>query len=189
MPRVARISSGSAVTGLTAAAMAVVCVLAFQASGSTPDTPPPDRPAASATPERSGSPTARTPEAPPVPEASGTGKRVVYALADRRVWLVDGDEKVVRTYKVAPSSVSPVPGNYRVTLRNGKITGSDGVPVEHVVVFGSLGETVIGFSAALDGSTPDASAPRRTGGIRETRKDGAAMWAFAVIGVKVIVVA
>lgn len=187
----ARISSGSAVTGLTAAAMAAVCVLAYQAAGSTPraaaaSTPSPSSP--TAPPERAGSPTAEAPQAPPVPVASGAGKRVVYALGGRRVWLVNRNGDPVRTFPVAPSSVDPVAGTYKVTVRNKRLTGSDGVAIEHVVVFGSLGTTVIGFSAARDGSTPDPDSSKRTGGIRETREDGAAMWEFAVIGVKVVVV-
>ena len=193
MPRVARISSRSAVTGLTVAAMAVVCVFAFQAAGSTPQKPVSQQPAASQAPEGFGSSRAPgKPEstAPAVPANSGSGKRVVYALADKRVWLVDGNGKVLRTYPVAPSPVSPAPGTYAVTARNKRITGSDGVPVEHVVIFASADSTVIGFSSAVDESapTPDPDSPRKTGGIRQSRQDGEAMWKFAVIGVKVVVV-
>ena len=72
--------------------------------------------------------------------------------------------------------------------RSKRVTGSDGVPVEHVVRFASVDGTVIGFSAALDGSVPQLDPKVRTGGVRETRADGAAMWRFATIGRKVVVV-
>ena len=50
---------------------------------------------------------------------------------------------------------------------------------------------MVGFSAAVDGSTAPAPAPDptvRTGGIREARADGDAMWTFATIGRTVVVV-
>jgi hypothetical protein len=112
----------------------------------------------------------------------------VYSLGERRVWLVGSDGKVVRTYKVAPSPVDPLPGTYRVTSRTKRITGSDGVPIEHVVLFTTLGTAVIGFSAALDGSTPDPNSPKKTGGIRSSREDAEVMWKFAMTGAKVVVV-
>jgi hypothetical protein len=40
----------------------------------------------------------------------------------------------------------------------------------------------------VDGSTPEPDPTTRTGGIREARKDGKAMWQFAGIGTKVVVV-
>ena len=46
----------------------------------------------------------------------------------------------------------------------------------------------MGFSAAVaqPAWSPDASV--KTGGIRETRADGDAMWKFATIGVRVVVI-
>ena len=47
----------------------------------------------------------------------------------------------------------------------------------------------IGFSAAVDGVDAGARTPQsKTGGIRVTPADGDAMWAFATIGAKVVVV-
>ena len=47
------------------------------------------------------------------------------------------------------------------------------------------------YSAAVDGSTPkpNPGSTKKTGGIRESRGDGKAMWDFALIGTKVVVVA
>lgn len=123
-----------------------------------------------------------------LPAFSGAGERVVYDLDRNRVWLMGERQEVKRTFKVVPSSIDPEPGTYKVESRAPHVTGSDGVPVENVVRFATSQGTTIGFSAALDGSMPDADPVRQTGGIREHRADGEAMWLFATIGTKVVVV-
>ena len=177
-------TSSAIVAGLTAAALATVGYLGHRAA----ETVPPDLKR-----QASGSP-APAPKAPrskhpaALPPRTGAGQRVVYSLGRDRVWLVDQGDTVRRTFGVSPSTVDPAPGTYRVTSRSGEVTGSDGVPVEHVVRFASVDGTVIGFSAAVDGSAPVLDPTERTGGIRETRADGAAMWKFATIGRTVVVV-
>jgi hypothetical protein len=104
------------------------------------------------------------------------------------VWLVSAGNRVENTFKVMPGSVDPRPGSYAVTSRSNAVTGTDGVPVEHVVRFASVGGVVIGFSAAVDGSSPRPDPEIKTGGIRESRADGDAMWMFATIGQKVVVI-
>lgn len=124
-----------------------------------------------------------------MPAHSGSGKRVVYALDARRVWLIGPKEQVLRTYEVVPSTVNPAPGAYSVTTRSASVTGSDGIPIENVVRFATVDNVVVGFSAAVDGSMPQPSAgQKKTGGVREKRADGEAMWKFATIGTKVVVV-
>ncbi|MEU0741042.1 hypothetical protein [Streptomyces sp. NPDC006134] len=182
-------SSAGIVAGLTAAALATVGVLAYQASATVPaDLGKPRSAAAPAPgPGATGAPRdERDPTA--LPADSGQGERVVYALGADRVWLVGADNRVQRTFEVAPSSVDPAPGSYAVTSRSKSVTGSDGVPVEHVVRFTSVDGVVVGFSAAVDGSMPSPDPAVRTGGIRETRADGDAMWQFATIGQRVVVV-
>ncbi|GAB7032818.1 L,D-transpeptidase [Streptomyces sp. NPDC021749] len=184
--------SSTIVTALTTAAVVVVGVLGYQAAASAPDSLAPARKGhhGSAKGHEDGSGKKhRAPAPAPVPAASGTGKRVVYSLAAKRVWLVGANGKALRTYQVAPSTVSPAPGTYSVTSRSVSITGSDGVAIEHVVLFGGVGGVPIGFSAAVDGSRPDPAAKKKTGGIRESRADGKAMWDFALQGTKVVVVA
>ncbi|MEU7046546.1 hypothetical protein AB0A77_36630 [Streptomyces varsoviensis] len=193
----ARSSSGPVVAGLTAAALAVVGFLAFQASAA-PDNPakagaahssPSGHPKDKGKGDGKGGPDGKDKTSTAVPASSGSGLRVVYALKAKRVWLVGENEQATRTFEVAPSSVSPEPGTYKVNGLTSKLTGSDGVPVEHVVQF-HIGEggIVFGFSAALDGSTPDPNATKKTGAVREQRADGAAMWKFATTGTKVVVV-
>ncbi|CAL9464798.1 hypothetical protein [Streptomyces sp. Tu 3180] len=178
-------TSSAIVAGLTAAAFATVGYLGHQASVSVP----PELLRSSAGGAQAAPEGSRGGDRPaPLPRRSGQGVRVVYSLGDDRVWLVGDDGRVRRTFGVSPSTVDPAPGTYRVTSRSRRITGSDGVPVEHVVRFASAQGTVIGFSAAVDGSVPARNPQERTGGIRETRADGAAMWGFAAIGRKVVVV-
>ncbi|MBQ1094786.1 hypothetical protein ACWGIV_04850 [Streptomyces sp. NPDC054844] len=180
-------SSAGLVTGLTAAALATIGVLGYQASATAPADPgrthasSPPAPGASKAPRDRRHPNA-------LPAGSGRGERVVYSVDDDRVWLVGAGNKVERTFEVTPSTVDPVPGTYAVTSRSNRVTGSDGIPVEHVVRFTSVGDVVIGFSAAVNGSTAKPKPGERTGGIRETRADGDAMWRFATIGQPVVVV-
>ena len=186
----ARSSSGF-VAGLTVAAVVAVGFLAYQASANAPDTL--GEPGTKVKP----SPKAGTQKSPgakkkkrtaAVPEGSGTGERVVYALGNDRVWLVGAGEKVRRTFEVMPGTVDPAPGKYTVTSRTAAVTGSDGVPIEHVVLFTTAGGVPVGFSAAVDGSTPVPDAAKKLGGIREARADGSAMWEFAGVGRPVVVV-
>ncbi|MGW4037468.1 hypothetical protein ACWEIM_14435 [Streptomyces sp. NPDC004778] len=186
--QVARSSSGI-VAGLTAAAVAAVAFLAYQASANAPDSvasSPGPKASASAPAKPSAKPEPADPLA--VPAASGTGERVVYALKDRRVWLVNEDGKSIRTFTVMPSPVSPPPGVHQVTSRSGTVQGSDGVPIEHVVRFANVDEVAIGFSAAQDGSMASPDPTSKTGGVRMKRADGNAMWTFATVGAKVVVV-
>lgn len=180
----ARSSSGF-VAGLTAAALAAVGFLAYQASANVPDTLGKPKQGASSTAPRTPKASA-DPKA--VPVSSGHGLRVVYALRSDRVWLVGAGNKAKRTFEVTPSTVDPRPGEYAVTTRSGSVVGSDGVPIEHVVRFANVDGVAIGFSAAVDGSMPKLDPTQRTGGIREARADGRAMWEFATVGTKVVVV-
>ena len=182
----ARSSSGF-VAGLTVAAVAAVGFLAYQASAHVPDTL--GRPQVKKSPGAGASKAPQSSKKPvALPGGSGTGERVVYSLDGDRVWLVGADNKVQRTFTVMPGTVDPSPGTYTVTSRTAAGTGSDGTAVEHVVRFALSDGVVIGFSAAVNGSTPTPDASKKLGGIRETRADGTAMWEFATIKQKVVVV-
>ncbi|MFG2601787.1 hypothetical protein [Streptomyces sp. NPDC048462] len=173
---------------LTAAAVAAVSFLAYQASANAPDTVAPKPKASSSSPATGHTKPKPAKDPLAVPGSSGTGARVVYALADRRVWLVDAKGKSSRTFKVMPSAVSALPGTYRVTSRSGSVTGSDGVPIEHVVRFATTKDVAIGFSAAQDGSMASPDPTLKAGGVRMSRADGNAVWTFATVGAKVVVI-
>ncbi|MEW2166841.1 L,D-transpeptidase [Streptomyces sp. NPDC007084] len=180
-------SSSGIVAGLTAAALAVVGFLAYQASANVPDNL--GKPDASATPKAAASKAPRDKKNPAaLPARSGTGERVVYSTDDDRVWLVEASGKVRRTFKVTPGTVDPAPGTYGVTTRAGSITGSDGVRIEHLVRFTLVGGVAIGFSAAVDGSTTAPDPEKKLGGIRTSRADADALWEFATVGEKIVVI-
>ncbi|MFE7774245.1 L,D-transpeptidase [Streptomyces sp. NPDC057445] len=182
-------SSSGIVAGLTTTALVVVAFLAYQASANVPEhLKGPAAAAETPAPRPSGDTDAETRKDPlAVPARSGRGMRVVYSLSERRVWLVDGAGRASRTFEVMPSTVSPPAGSYAVTSRSGSIRGSDGVPIEHVVRFATVDDVNIGFSAAVDGSVTAPARGRKTGGVRMTRTDGDALWTFATIGTKVVV--
>ena len=54
-----------------------------------------------------------------VPADSGTGRRIVYSLGEKRVWLVDASDAPRRSFAVWPGTVAPDPGTYTI--------GKDGV--------------------------------------------------------------
>ncbi|MEU5315355.1 hypothetical protein AB0G67_01310 [Streptomyces sp. NPDC021056] len=176
------------VTGLTVGAIAAVAVLAVKADEGTKPTASAPRPSASASAQPSASPTKSTPAA--VPDDSGTGRRIVYSLAEKRVWLVDASDAAQRTFPVWPGTVSPDPGAYKVDVRRDATTGSDGVQIEHIIYFASKSGLSIAFSNAVDGSSPPAVASgTQTSGIRMAKADGSALWTFGETGTSVVVVA
>ncbi|MGW5767642.1 hypothetical protein ACWEVY_00670 [Streptomyces longwoodensis] len=182
------VSSAGIVAGLTAAALATVGFLGWQAAAHVPaDLAHPADAArtsgigATKAPRDSGRPEA-------LPSGSGKGERVVYSVDDDRVWLVGAAGTVLRTFTVAPGALDPSPGAYAVTSRANRVTGTDGTPVEHVVRFATAQGLAIGFSAAVDGSAPAAGADVKTGAIRASRADGNALWSFATLGRRVVVI-
>ncbi|MFG2815527.1 hypothetical protein [Streptomyces sp. NPDC048410] len=176
------------VSGLTVAATAAVVALAVQADHG----PRPTAPAAHTRPTASASPTPSTtptPSGPPaLPEASGVGRRIVYSVGTHRVWLVDATGQSSRTFTVWPGTVDPQPGRYSITSRTAATPGSDGVPVEHVLYFTVASGVNIGFSNAVDGSSPPPANGTKTGGIRLHKEDGTALWSFGDFGTRVSVV-
>nr|WP_239149100.1 hypothetical protein [Streptomyces sp. SID12501] len=172
---------------MTLGAVAAVAVLAVKAErGPQPHATAAARPTASASAKPSAKPSQAVEAA--VPDGSGTGRRVVYSLGQKRVWLVDASDQSRRTFAVWPGSVSPDPGTYSVSKRTDALTGSDGVQIEHVVYFAAKSGVNVAFSNALDGSSPPPVSGIQTGGIRMRVADGDAVWAFGSAGTTVSVV-
>ncbi|MFE3034501.1 hypothetical protein ACFXKY_23030 [Streptomyces canus] len=177
-------SNATFVTALTAAALGTVGFLGYQAAGAVPT-----RTSAGSDPAAVAAKVPRHQQDPAaLPPGSGAGERVVYSLDDDRVWLVRSGDEVIRTFEVIPGTIDPAPGVYAVTSRSNSVTGTDGTPIEHVVRFTSVNGVAIGFSAAVRQTPPTTTTPVPTGGIRESRRDGDAMWDFATIGARVAVI-
>ncbi|MFI8003757.1 hypothetical protein [Streptomyces sp. NPDC086010] len=178
-----RISSGVWIVVLLAAALATISFLSVQAYRNIPaegiassDSKPSPKPRPR--------PSVVKPRTYPVPGDSGTGRRVVYSLAQKRVWLVSERESAVRTFAVWPGNIPPAEGKYPVSFRRAEGVGSDGVPIQHAVYFGARSA----FSNAVDGASPAPESTVKTGAIRESVADGTALWDFAAKGTFVHVV-
>ena len=135
---------------------------------------------------------------PPVPDDSGDGRRIVFDQSDQRVWLVDDDEDVERTYLVSGSLYDNLdPGTYSVYSRSEQAWGiDDSGTMEYFVRFteGTNG-AAIGFhdipidDGELVQTVADLGTPRSHGCIRQERDDAIALWEFAPIGTEVDVTA
>ncbi|WP_369194556.1 hypothetical protein [Streptomyces djakartensis] len=183
----ARIPSWAWVTGLTVGAIAAVTVLGVQADRGPHPTASAAKPSTPATARPTPTPTAKEPAK--VPDGSGTGRRIVYSLGEKRVWLVDASDATRRTFTVWPGTVDPDPGTYTISSRNRATTGSDGVEIEHILYFTAKAGVSVAFSNAVDGaSPPPAASGTQTGGVRMRKADGTALWTFGTVGTTVAVV-
>jgi lipoprotein-anchoring transpeptidase ErfK/SrfK len=134
-----------------------------------------------------------------VPAHSGTGRRVVYDISAQRVWLVDTDGSVLRTYLVSgPRRESLVPpGVYHVYSRSLHTTSyNQRETMKYMVRFTTGQHYPIGFHdipAYADGTLAetrtDLGTPMSAGCIRQWEPDARAMWRFAAEDSKVVVVA
>jgi lipoprotein-anchoring transpeptidase ErfK/SrfK len=136
--------------------------------------------------------------APTVPANSGTGRRIVFAMGSQRVWLVDGsDDAVRRTYLVSGSVTDNLhPGTYAVYSKSMDAVGvDDSGTMKYMVRFTRGDNAAIGFHdiPVLDGdrvqTRADLGTPQSHGCIRQWRPDARALWDFAPVGTKVVVVA
>ena len=150
-------------------------------------------------------PTAPTTPAPPDPTAdttlpagSGEGRRVVYSESRQRVWLVEEDETVHRTYLVSGSVYDNLePGTYEVYSRSEDATGIDDSGTMKYFVRFTQGDTgaAIGFHdiPVDDGERVQTFAqlgtPQSHGCIRQRRSDAVDLWEFAPLGTTVVVTA
>ena len=142
--------------------------------------------------------TAPAVRAPAVPARSGAGRRIVYAKAAQRVWLVDARGAVVRTYRVSGRPSQPDPGTYRVFSRSRHASSSLGNQRMQYMVRFTYGEATgapVGFHdipRSADGSYAQTLAqlgkPLSHGCVRQATPDARALWGFAPVGTRVVVV-
>ncbi len=138
-------------------------------------------------------------DAPPMPANSGqgTGKRIVYDRAGQRVWAVDGQERVVRSYLVTGSQYpNELPGTHKVYSKSEVSTAWNGQAYLPLMVrWLDTERGAIGFHGIpthiSDGSPYQTDAElgqKLSGGCqRQANLDATFMWAFADIGTTVIV--
>lgn len=138
------------------------------------------------------------PDAPPLPENSGSGRRVVYSRAGQRVWAVDENDRVIRSWLVSGSKYNnELPGTHQVYSRSDVSTAWNGkafLPKMIRWLKTDIGH--IGFHAIPlhreDKSPYQTEAElgtRLSGGCqRQANADADFMWEFAQVGTVVVVV-
>lgn len=135
--------------------------------------------------------------APPLPDNSGSGRRVVYDRAGQRVWAVAADGEIIRSWLVSGSKyMNEMPGTHTVYSRSEMSTAWNGqawLPLMIRYQKTNIGH--IGFHAiplhVSDNSpyqTTDELGSRLSGGCQRQHNDDAAfLWAFADVGTTVVV--
>lgn len=143
-------------------------------------------------------PTSSSPPAsssPPPPDG-GSGRRVVYSNSGQRVWLVEDNGTVSRSYAVSGKQGVPSPGNYSVFSKSRVSQSASGnLKLEHMVRFAQGESLAIGFHAIPtkpNGSTIQSEEElgqyRSAGCVRQRRSDASFLWDWAPVGTRVVVV-
>jgi len=137
-------------------------------------------------------------DAPPLPPNSGSGKRVVYERRGQRVWAVDENDQVIRSWLVSGSKYgNEQPGTHEVYRRSEESSAWNGkarLPLMIRWLKTDIG--AIGFHGIpvhiSDGSayqTENELGTRLSGGCqRQANPDAAFLWAFAPVGTTVVVI-
>ncbi|GAB3865791.1 hypothetical protein GCM10028801_36870 [Nocardioides maradonensis] len=165
-------------------------------------TPPATTPSSSPSTTASTSVTPRTTQARTVvpstalPADSGSGRRVVFSQSEQRVWLVNHNDDVRRTYLVSGSVTDNLqPGTYQVYSRSRWAVGVDDSGTMQYFVRFTHGPTgaAIGFHTIpqKDGqplqTASQLGTPQSHGCIRQATPDAIALWDFAPEGTTVVV--
>ena len=137
--------------------------------------------------------------APELPEdaGQGTGKRVVYERSSQRVWAIDDDEQIVRSYLVSGSRYrNEVPGWHTVYSRSESALGWDlQADLPYMIRYTQTERGHIGFHAIPSWrdsgemlQTIDELGQRLSGGCtRQALQDAEFLWTFADVGTRVLV--
>jgi len=136
-------------------------------------------------------------DAPPLPENSGSGYRVVYDRAGQRAWAVDGNERIIRSWLVSGSQYSNErPGTHTVYSRSEMSTAWNGKAFLPLMIRyqkterGNIGFHGIPIKVSTGESyqTTEELGTRLSGGCqRQHDTDAAFLWGFADVGTKVVV--
>lgn len=136
------------------------------------------------------------PADPAPPKNSGDGRRIVFDQGDQRVWLIDDDNDVKRTYLVSGSRFENLdPGAYSVSSKTRHATAFDASgTMEYFVRFATGVSEPIGFHSVprdntgkLEQTKSQLGERLSAGCVRQWKNDAIALWKFAPIGTKVYV--
>lgn len=132
----------------------------------------------------------------PLPAGSGEGRRVVFSESQQRVWLVEDDGTVARTYLASGSVYDNLdPGTYEVFSTSRYAVGiDDSGTMEYFVRFthGDEGAAIGFHTIPVDDGVPvqtreQLGTPLSHGCIRQAEADAIALWEFAPVGTTVVV--
>ena len=132
---------------------------------------------------------------PAVPASSGSGRRIVYCNSCQRVWLVEADESVRRSYPVSGRRGVPRQGTYEVRSKTHPGGTENGLRLDHMVRFAKGRNLWIGFHAIPVGAKGPIQSQRQLGQplshgcVRQAPADARALWEFAPVGTPVVVLA
>lgn len=160
---------------------------------------PPPAPAASAPAPALTAPVPPPPapvlDASSIPPGSGAGRRVVYALTQQRVWLVNDDGSLHGTWLVSGRAGEPNPGTYSVFSRSRNARAQrPGITMEYMVRFVRTSGLPIGFHSIPVNrrgtqiqTVEQLGTFQSLGCVRQRYEDAVIMWDFAQIGTPVVV--
>ena len=137
-------------------------------------------------------------DAPPLPPDSGSGRRLVYSRAGQRMWAVDENEQILRSWLISGSKYNnETPGTHQVYSKSEVSTAWNGKAYLPLMVrwlrtdIGAIGMHSIPLHVE-DNSVYQTEAElgtRLSGGCqRQAPADADFVWAWAEIGTPVVVV-
>ena len=136
-------------------------------------------------------------EAAPVPIKSGTGRRIVYAKRQQRVWVINADNEVIRTFPVSGMLGQPGNGTFSVFSKSPSSYSPEfaGVTFRFMTRFaigrngGNIGFHEIPIRNSKPMQTVDElGAFKGSGCLRSSTKDALFIYRWATLGTKVVVV-
>jgi len=136
-------------------------------------------------------------EAAPVPIKSGTGRRIVYANRQQRVWVINADNEVIRTFPVSGMLGQPGNGTFSVFSKSPTSYSPEfaGVTFRFMTRFaigrngGNIGFHEIPIRNSKPMQTVDElGAFKGSGCLRSSTQDALFIYQWATLGTKVVVV-
>ena len=136
-------------------------------------------------------------EVAPVPIKSGTGRRIVYANRQQRVWVINADNEVIRTFPVSGMLGQPGKGTFSVFSKSPTSYSPEfaGVTFRFMTRFaigrngGNIGFHEIPIRNSKPMQTVDElGAFKGSGCLRSSTKDALFIYQWATLGTKVVVV-
>ena len=136
-------------------------------------------------------------EVAPVPVRSGTGRRIVYANRQQRVWVINEQNEVIRTFLVSGMLGQPGKGTFRVFSKSPTSYSPEfaGVTFRFMTRFaiGRNGGNIGFHEIPVRNKKPmqtveELGAFKGSGCLRSSTQDAIFIYQWAKIGTKVVVV-